>query len=170
MWKPDHRCAADRHGLRYPSDLTDAEWTLIGPMIPPARHGGRSRDVNVREVLNALLRAGNRLPVEGARRICRRRVRRTITSCYGAGTARWSARTMLCTAPHATRPGANRAQRQRSARDGGDHFRIQRGDQPERKGHSRSRSARDSQAKDADKKVSGRKRGVSRTHHRSKEL
>ena len=55
MWKPEHRLAADRRGLRYPSDLTDAEWALIGPMIPPARRGGRPRDVNVREVLNAIL-------------------------------------------------------------------------------------------------------------------
>ena len=54
MWKPEHRCAADRLGLRYPSDLTDAEWTLVGPIIPPARRGGRARDVNVREVLNAI--------------------------------------------------------------------------------------------------------------------
>ena len=29
MWKPDHRRAADRRGLRYPSDLTDAEWVLV---------------------------------------------------------------------------------------------------------------------------------------------
>jgi len=54
MWKPEHRRAAERHGLRYPSDLTDAEWSLIAPMIPPARRGGRPRDVNVREVLNAV--------------------------------------------------------------------------------------------------------------------
>lgn len=54
MWKPEHRRAADRHGLRYPSDLTDAEWTLLASMIPPARRGGRPRDVNVREVLNAI--------------------------------------------------------------------------------------------------------------------
>jgi transposase len=26
MWKPEHRRAADRRGLRYPSDLTDSEW------------------------------------------------------------------------------------------------------------------------------------------------
>jgi hypothetical protein len=26
MWKPEHRLAADRRGLRYESDLTDAEW------------------------------------------------------------------------------------------------------------------------------------------------
>ncbi len=54
MWKPEHRIAADRRGLRYPSDLTDAEWALIGPMIPPAKRGGRKRTVDVREVLNAI--------------------------------------------------------------------------------------------------------------------
>jgi transposase len=54
MWKPEHRCAADRRGLRYPSDLADAEWALVEPMIPPAKRGGRPRDVNVREVLNVI--------------------------------------------------------------------------------------------------------------------
>src|SRR6201984_713627 len=54
MWKPEHRRAADRRGLRYPSDLTEAEWTLVAPAIPPAKRGGRRREVNVREVLNAI--------------------------------------------------------------------------------------------------------------------
>ena len=54
MWKPEHRRAADRHGLRYPSDLSDSEWSLIEPAIPPAKRGGRRREVNVREVLNAI--------------------------------------------------------------------------------------------------------------------
>ena len=54
MWKPEHRLAADRRGLRYPSDLTDAEWGIVAPMIPPGRHGGRRRSVNVREVLNGI--------------------------------------------------------------------------------------------------------------------
>jgi transposase len=54
MWKPEHRSAADRRGLRYPSDLTDAEWAIIAPLIPPAKRGGRPRTVNVREVLNAI--------------------------------------------------------------------------------------------------------------------
>jgi hypothetical protein len=40
MWKPEHRRAAERRGLRYPSDLTDAEWALVEPMIPPAKRGG----------------------------------------------------------------------------------------------------------------------------------
>ena len=50
MWTPDHRRAANRSGLRYPSDLTDAEWAIVGAMIPPARHGGRKRSVNVRSI------------------------------------------------------------------------------------------------------------------------
>src|SRR4249919_154982 len=54
MWKPEHRRAAERRGLRYPSDLTDAEWALVEPMIPPAKRGGRRREVNIREVLNAI--------------------------------------------------------------------------------------------------------------------
>ena len=54
MWKPEHRRAADRRGMRYPSDMTDAEWALVEPPIPPAKRGGRQREVNVREVLNAM--------------------------------------------------------------------------------------------------------------------
>lgn len=54
MWKAEHGRAAGRRGLRYPSDLTDAEWALVEPSIPPAKHGGRKRSVNVREVLNAI--------------------------------------------------------------------------------------------------------------------
>lgn len=54
MWTAEHRRTAVRTGLRYPSDLTDGEWVLIEPMIPPAKRGGRRREVNVREVLNAI--------------------------------------------------------------------------------------------------------------------
>ena len=46
--------AADRRGLRYPSDLTDAEWAIVAAMIPPGRHGGRRRSVNAGEVLNGI--------------------------------------------------------------------------------------------------------------------
>jgi putative transposase len=38
----------------YPSDLTDAQWKLIKPLIPPAKPGGRPRAVDIREVLNTL--------------------------------------------------------------------------------------------------------------------
>jgi len=44
-----------REGLRYPSDMTDAEWALAEPFVPPARRGGRPRTADMREVLNALL-------------------------------------------------------------------------------------------------------------------
>jgi transposase len=54
MWKPEHRRTAKRRGLRYPSDLTDVEWTLVEPLIPPAKRGGRKRSVDIREVLNAI--------------------------------------------------------------------------------------------------------------------
>src|SRR3954470_16312219 len=57
MWKPEHRAAADRGGLRYPSDLIDAEWALVAPLIRPAKRGGGSRAVDVREVLNAIVYA-----------------------------------------------------------------------------------------------------------------
>jgi transposase len=55
VWKPEHRIAARRAGQRYDSDLSDAEWALIAPLIPPATRGGGKRTVNVREVLNAIL-------------------------------------------------------------------------------------------------------------------
>jgi transposase len=54
MWKPEHRLAARRIGLRYDSDLTDEEWALIAPLIPPAKRGGGKRTVNIREILNAI--------------------------------------------------------------------------------------------------------------------
>lgn len=45
----------NRDHLRYPSDLTDREWEEIEPMIPPAKHGGRHRSVDVREVMNGIM-------------------------------------------------------------------------------------------------------------------
>ena len=44
----------DRKGRRYPSDLSDAEWKPVDPLIPPAKPGGRKRSINVREVLNGI--------------------------------------------------------------------------------------------------------------------
>jgi transposase len=55
MWTSENRGRYQRDGLRYPSDLTDDEWALLKPMIPPAKHGGRPRRVNMREVINGLL-------------------------------------------------------------------------------------------------------------------
>jgi transposase len=55
MWTTDNRVKYDRDKLRYPSDLTDAEWGLVEPLIPPAKHGGRDRAVDVREVVNGIM-------------------------------------------------------------------------------------------------------------------
>src|SRR5579883_1425648 len=38
----------------YRSDLTDAQWELVRPLIPPAKRGGRPRTVDMREVVNTL--------------------------------------------------------------------------------------------------------------------
>ena len=54
MWKPEHRRAGERHGLRYPSDMTDGEWSIVKPLIPPAKRGGRRRSVDTRDVNKAL--------------------------------------------------------------------------------------------------------------------
>lgn len=55
MWTDITRKQHSRSGLRYPSDLRDAEWALIAPMFPPAKSGGRPRATDLREVLNAIL-------------------------------------------------------------------------------------------------------------------
>ena len=42
---------------KYPADLTDEQWAILGPMIPSAKQniqGGRPRKVDIREVLNTL--------------------------------------------------------------------------------------------------------------------
>jgi putative transposase len=42
---------------RYPSDLTDEPWTLVEPLLPPAKprqRGGRPRQGDLREVLNTI--------------------------------------------------------------------------------------------------------------------
>jgi hypothetical protein len=40
MWTPQNRKRYDRSQLRYPTDVTDDEWALIAPLIPPAKPGG----------------------------------------------------------------------------------------------------------------------------------
>ena len=39
----------------YPSDLTDAQWAILEPLIAASKSGGRPREVNMREIVNALL-------------------------------------------------------------------------------------------------------------------
>lgn len=40
---------------RYRTDLTDRQWKIIEPLIPPAKEGGRPRTTDMREVVNTCL-------------------------------------------------------------------------------------------------------------------
>ena len=55
MWTVENRARYDRSKLRYPSDLTDAEWGLVASLIPPAKRGGNKRTVDMRQVVNGLM-------------------------------------------------------------------------------------------------------------------
>src|SRR5450631_2743145 len=55
MWTSENRPKYNRDKLRYPSDLTDDEWSHIEPIIPPAKRGGRKRSVEPREIVNGLM-------------------------------------------------------------------------------------------------------------------
>ncbi len=43
MWTTVTRAQHNRDGLRYPSDLTDQEWAILEPLMPPSRRTGRRR-------------------------------------------------------------------------------------------------------------------------------
>jgi transposase len=54
MWTPSTRRQHSRDGLRYATDLTDAEWALIEPFMPEPNERGRPRAWPLREILNAI--------------------------------------------------------------------------------------------------------------------
>ena len=58
MWTTENRARYDRNYLRYPSDLTDAEWALIEPHMPAVKPLGRPRETGLRAVLDAILYIG----------------------------------------------------------------------------------------------------------------
>ena len=39
----------------YPSDMSDAQWKIICPLIPAAKPGGRPREAQMREIVNGIL-------------------------------------------------------------------------------------------------------------------
>ena len=39
----------------YTSDISDAQWAVVEPLVPPAKPGGRPRDMDMREIINAIL-------------------------------------------------------------------------------------------------------------------
>ena len=54
MWKAEARRTYDRSGLRYPTDVTEAEWELARPFVAVAQSRSGQRRVDLREVLNAV--------------------------------------------------------------------------------------------------------------------
>src|SRR6266699_1399930 len=55
MWTEEHRRTYRREGEGYPSDLRDAEWARLEPLIPKASPGGRPRKTDMRAAMNAIL-------------------------------------------------------------------------------------------------------------------
>jgi hypothetical protein len=55
MWTNEHRARqAAFERRRYPTDLTDAEWEQIRPLLPEPAERGRKPGVDLREILNAI--------------------------------------------------------------------------------------------------------------------
>jgi transposase len=92
MWTQESRGRYDRSRLRYPSDLTDEEWALIGPLIPPAKMEGNKRTIDEQAVVNGvmyILSTGCQwaaLPKD-----LPRAARSTTISAAGMTTALWTA-------------------------------------------------------------------------------
>ncbi len=55
MSTAENRPRYNRDKLRYPSDLTDDEWALVEPLIPPGKRGGGKRTVVMRNVVDGLM-------------------------------------------------------------------------------------------------------------------
>ena len=115
MWTADNRPRYNRDKLRYPSDLTDAEWAHIEPLIPPGKPGGGKRRVAIREVINGvmyILSTGcqwRALPKDLP-------PRSTVHDYLGLWkTARWIASIMRSTSSAARKPRAKPAPRPASS-------------------------------------------------------
>lgn len=54
MWTPTTRAQHSREGLRYETDMTEAEWHVIEPHLPVPSHRGRPLKWAMREIVNAI--------------------------------------------------------------------------------------------------------------------
>ncbi len=54
-WTETTRAKYERHSGRYASDLTDPEWALVAPVVPPPKTTGRPRETEMRDILDAIL-------------------------------------------------------------------------------------------------------------------
>lgn len=55
MWEPQKRIRGAMRGARFTTDLTDNEWAVVEPIIPPPKPPMIKRKVDIREVVNGLL-------------------------------------------------------------------------------------------------------------------
>jgi transposase len=92
MWTSENRPKYNRDKLRYPSDLTDDEWSHVEPLIPPAKRGGRKRSVEPREIVNGLMYVlSTGCQWRYVPKDLPPRARCLVISTFGTGTARWIA-------------------------------------------------------------------------------
>lgn len=55
LWD-DTACVEHRHkSSLYPTNMTDKEWSLLAPLLPPAKRSGRPRSTAMRAVVNAII-------------------------------------------------------------------------------------------------------------------
>ena len=115
MWKAETRRTYDRKGLRYPTDMTDAEWALARPVVDVPQRGSGQRRVDLREVLNAVFYIlGTGCQWRACRRTCPRAAPCTTTLFAGSVTARWGVCIMLSTSKPVSWPARRPAPRLRS--------------------------------------------------------
>ena len=75
----------------YDTDLTDAAWAFVAPVLPAARPGGRPRTTNLRAVLNAIFYScAQAASGDCCHAIFHRVARSTITFKPGETPVRWS--------------------------------------------------------------------------------
>lgn len=55
MWTEEHRALHGQSGAGFPSNLRDAEWARLEPLVPAAMPGGRPRKTDMRAAMNAIL-------------------------------------------------------------------------------------------------------------------
>ena len=147
MWTEDHRRAADRRGLRYPSDLTDTEWNWSSrSSVQPSEEVDRVRSISARSnaIFYVLSTGCQGTP---SRPISRRVAPFGTTSISGNGTAPSPAFTTRFTSRAASAPGATPVRRRDPRRT-------------EREGRCKRGRSLDPSGYDAGKKVLGRKRHV----------
>jgi transposase len=149
MWTNENRARYDRSRLRYPSDLTDAEWGYVVPLIPPAKRGG-NQGCQRRHGHSQHRLPRARHPEGSAAALDPPRLLRPLELGRHARAHPRGARRQV--------PGSHGA---RSKPDRRDHPRVEEpGDQPERQERGKRGARIDPPGYDAGKKIKGKKRHI----------